>query len=437
MSTIELGTVLANLTPEMKTKYLPGLERTVYQKLILSNRLRPNQVHKVGYDYKVSYQVALSEGGSMFPYNGTLATPGSSIYDNLTGGIKHRNVSMLVYGASKSLTDATEKAYVDAVTNEIKSKAEAEGLEQERIMFGSCVQGIGKFTTAGASHSGGVVTITLDPAFTGRWACKYIRKGKKVDLYNADSAISNGAGLAVLNVLSRTTFTVAGNAQLATDINTAGAAGTGYVWSAGSKTYPEYYGSWDLIGSATNTIHDVDRNAAGNDWYKPNVYYQGASGPVLGEKQATNYDWNPDDLATVLMDTINIKGADKGKFLFFGDTDQERYMIQQQQNAGEMVIRNRKVDNWPYEVVEFSSVPFISTEMCWPNMIFGWNTECLMAMENQKLDWTPFGQSYWTRYVDSNGFYDAFMAAAVERRENSVRVPSLSFTYWNLKGASD
>jgi hypothetical protein len=425
--------LVTDLDNAMKTKYIKGLNKLAKKKLVLDKSLTAGATIPVGKTYRIAYETALSEGNGMFDYNGALADAGASQYGYMEGTVKHHNIRIQVYGADLDFTDTEEKAYVNGVENEIKNAGIADSYEQERMAYWDGSGKLGKFTASGASHSNGVVTVTLDTAFTGINACKYVRKGMKVDLYNNTTPITNGVGLTVLNRTSDTTFTVTGDAQLAADINTAGTGGSGYCYKKGSYGSKEYYGLVSKYGVNNNTLLGINRATAGNEFFIPRVYYQGSSGPVLGNKQTTNYDWLPKDLRKIIRDLISSQGAEKSDLRIFCTPDVEDYMIQQQIDAGEQMVRDQTVDNWPYKVVKFNDIPVLSSELCVPNCIFIVNIKNERKFNCRNLTWQYFGQSFWKPVSG----YDSYEAYAVERKENGLVMPTQSGAFWNIKGIDD
>jgi hypothetical protein len=282
-------------------------------------------------------------------------------------------------------------------------------------------------TVSTSTFDTNVLTVTLSTATTGANATKYIRKGMLVDFYNGSTAVTNGTGLKVLNVTGATTFTV----STTNDIHTTVTEGI-VVYKAGNKD-KEYNGLYSLIGDDDNTVLGVNRATAGNEFFIPRVWVQGATGPALGDKSTTNYDWEPKDLRKVIRDLTTVQMADKNDLVIFCTPDIEDYMVQQQINNGEEVVRGSKVDNWPYEVVTFQGIPVLSSDLCMPNVIFVANKKCFRKFNCRNLTWQYFGQSFWKPVAN----YDSYEAYAVERKENGIVYPTQNATLWNVKGIDD
>jgi hypothetical protein len=420
-----MALLVTDLDNAMKTKYIAGLNKLAKKKLVLENSMSDKQVIPVGKTYRIAYETALSEGNSMFDYNGTLATAGASAYGYMEGTVKHHNIRIQVYGADLDFTDAEEKAFINGVENEIKNAGIADSYEQERMMYwdGSATLG----TVSTSTFDTNVLTVTLSTATTGANATKYIRKGMLVDFYNGSTAVTNGTGLKVLNVTGATTFTV----STTNDIHATVTEGI-VVYKAGNKD-KEYNGLYSLIGDDDNTVLGVNRATAGNEFFIPRVWVQGATGPALGDKSTTNYDWEPKDLRKVIRDLTTVQMADKNDLVILCTPDIEDYMVQQQINNGEEVVRGSKVDNWPYEVVTFQGIPVLSSDLCMPNVIFVANKKCFRKFNCRNLTWQYFGQSFWKPVAN----YDSYEAYAVERKENGIVYPTQNATLWNVKGIDD
>lgn len=423
-----MALLTTDLDNAMKTKYIKGLNKLAKKALVLENNMSSRQVIPVGKTYRVAYETALSEGNAMFAYNGTLATAGASTYGYMEGTIKHHNIRIQVYGADLDFTDAEEKAFVNGVENEIKNAGLADSYEQERMMYwdGSAKIGL----VASSTFSSSILTVVLNTSLTGQNATKYIRKGMVVSFYDSGgTVITNGANLAVLTRTNATTFTV----STANDISSSVVAGA-FVYRGANKDI-EYNGLYNLIGVSNNTVLGVNRATAGNEFFIPQVWYQGSTGPVAGAKQSTNYDWEPKDFRKIIRDLVTVQMANKADLGIFCTPDTADYMIQQQINNGEQVVRTAKVDNWPYEddQLSFNGVRVYASDMCIPNVLFVANMKSFRKFNCRDLTWQYFGQSFWKSVAN----YDSYEAYAVERKENGIVMPTQSATYWNVKGIDD
>jgi hypothetical protein len=425
-----MALLLADVTPILKTQYLPGVEDTFKAEGTVTGLIesRGQKETNVAYDFEKKFRIGLSEGGGMREYDAALPTAGQTKWATFEGTCKHYYHVIKLYKGIISLMRTDKQAFVDAISAEMDGAADAIKFNLERMNFGD--GGVTPLATASAAtNDGQTIRLTVDDT-------RFLRPGMRVDLLESNhSEITNGTSLEIASVDVDNNYVYITAVATSGDLTTlVSAVADAYIYAEDGYN-AEFDGIGKLVRDLTSTVLGINRSTAANAWARPHVWRKKSSGTgvEIGAATGTAYDWEISDIRKPVRDLMTRWHAEKSGLLGFATTEFVEYYARLWASEGGYHETKPKVDGWPYESYAISGVPIIECLFAGKNLIDFVYMPDIVTFENQPLDWEDMDGNMW-KWVAN---YDAYTAYMSLRKQLGHYSPYKCATVGDLKDVDD
>lgn len=426
-----MALLLTDVTDILKYEYLPGMQKTLVKNGTVTGQIekRGQKETNVPYNFTKSFQIGLSEGGGMMAYDGVLPTAGQAKYAIFTGQCKHYAHTIKLYKGVIQLMNSDKKAFIDAISGETQSAAEAIKLNLERMNFGDGGTTQLATVSAATNTSGDIVRCTVDDA-------RFFRPGMMIDCLETNhSEIANGTDIPVDSVDVDNNYVYLDTGLADGNLSTFTSAVADAILYAANGYGAEFDGFGIIAKSLTATVLGVNRSTAANAWARPHVYRRKSSGAgiEIGAETGTAQDWEIKDLRNPVSKLMTTWGAEKSGLLAFATEDMLDYYANLWAAEGGYHQQMAKVDGWPYDSYAISGVPILSANFAPANGIFVIYMPDVVTFENQPLEWEDMDGNMW-KWVAN---YDAYTAYMTLRKQMGHYSPYKCAYLGDIKNAND
>ena len=421
------------LAPLIKNYYTDRMIKHVKLHRYLINWLEKyRQVEPMGQNAVVPVILAWAE--SVAPGSGTSVMPAALDPEGATLVVKAKHLygMLMVWHTEQKHADKDFKAFIKAQQTKLEGLANAAKAEAEIYCYGDggvtprCV-------VSAAAAAGAIVTLTVD-------STRLLRRGMPVDFFdaNAGANIANGTYVQVRHILSETQFTVDVGAANSAAFALA-APNTGVYHANGRNQEP--FGLEGLIGTANNTLFDVNRALPGNEWYIPLVRQIDAAGNLVPANGPSPIGtparpWDMRYLYQVIEILESQRQAPKDKLAVFTTPSIRTKIVEDNRARGIAMPLTKKVDVWPEDTVEINGVPIIASYLSRPGAIFIPCLSTLTKYETDPLNWDEEGGLWKQAYDQATGRpIDAKYAYFREIYELAVGDATQSAAIYDCQGA--
>jgi len=336
------GATLTTLSNLLKDFYLPPVVEQLNNEVLLLQRLESRSQELFGNQAVVPLHKGRSGGVGARAEGGQLPSPGNQSYAKAVYDLKYLYGRVRVTGPSMAKTASEAGSFLQALKGELDGIRADLRKDVARQVYGA---GDSKLATV-VSNAAGVITISSrEPIDKGQ-----IYVGQLLDVGTVASPTLKSASTSVTAVTAATPSVTVDNAAIST-------AGTDFLFRAGSAGVSVSYEAMGLQGlvasTPTNTIGGINRNSAGNEYWKNLVINQAGVLALDTMQQAVN--------------RVNIAGGNTSGIITSFGVQRAYFNLLQSQ----VRYTSPQTIKGGFQVLDFSGKPIIADlDAPWGSMYF-------------------------------------------------------------------